>query len=159
MTVSIGLGEILSLVVGWVGLGQSADGFGWVGSHKMDPWTTLQQIIQLYVQPRTSAVNILILSVFAAERCAAAPLLLSAPAAGTRRRCRSISPVCRALSSKPAGHRCCCRSMGHTYGGRTEGRVWRMDARPFYRPCSAYYAGSVNYPEVLNRVTIPIKCY
>jgi len=36
MTVSIGLGEILSLVVGWVGLGQSADGFGWVGSQK---WT------------------------------------------------------------------------------------------------------------------------
>jgi len=27
--------------VGWVGLGQSADGLGWIGSHKMDPWTTL----------------------------------------------------------------------------------------------------------------------
>jgi len=27
--------------LGWVGLGQSADGLGWVGSHKMDPWTTL----------------------------------------------------------------------------------------------------------------------
>jgi len=25
--------------VGWVGLGQSADGLGWIGSHKMDPWT------------------------------------------------------------------------------------------------------------------------
>jgi len=25
----------------WVGLGQSADGLGWIGSHKMDPWTTL----------------------------------------------------------------------------------------------------------------------
>jgi len=22
-------------------LGQSADGLGWIGSHKMDPWTTL----------------------------------------------------------------------------------------------------------------------
>jgi len=22
-------------------LGQSADGLGWMGSHKMDPWTTL----------------------------------------------------------------------------------------------------------------------
>jgi len=33
MTVSIGLGL--------VGLGQSADALGWVGSHKMDPWTTL----------------------------------------------------------------------------------------------------------------------
>jgi len=27
--------------VGWVGLGQSADGLGWIGSHRMDPWTTL----------------------------------------------------------------------------------------------------------------------
>ena len=47
MTVSIGLGrfwvQTFSLVVGFVGLGQSADGFGWVGSHKMDPWTTLGQ--------------------------------------------------------------------------------------------------------------------
>jgi len=33
--------QIFSLVVGWVGLGQSADGLSWVGSHKMDPWTTL----------------------------------------------------------------------------------------------------------------------
>jgi len=52
------------------------------------------------VQPRPSAVNTT-LPVFAAERRAAAPLLLSAPAAGT---CRSISPAGRALSSKPAGH-------------------------------------------------------
>jgi len=29
------------LVVGWVGLSQSVDGLGWIGSHKMDPWTTL----------------------------------------------------------------------------------------------------------------------
>ena len=29
------------IVVGRVGLGQSADGLGWIGSHKMDPWTTL----------------------------------------------------------------------------------------------------------------------
>jgi len=28
-------------VAGWVGLGQSNDGLGWIGSHKMDPWTTL----------------------------------------------------------------------------------------------------------------------
>ena len=26
----------------WVGLGQSADGLGWIGSHKMDQWTTLR---------------------------------------------------------------------------------------------------------------------
>jgi len=36
--------QFLSLVVGWVGLGQSADGLGWVGSHKMDPWTTLDGV-------------------------------------------------------------------------------------------------------------------
>ena len=29
------------VVLGWVGLGQSADGLGWIGSHKIDPWTTL----------------------------------------------------------------------------------------------------------------------
>ena len=28
----------------WVGLGQSDDGLGWIGSHKMDPWTTLISI-------------------------------------------------------------------------------------------------------------------
>ena len=37
-----------------------------------------------------------------------------------------------ALSSKPAGHHCCCRSMGQT------------DAQPLYRPCSAYYIGNGN---------------
>jgi len=31
----------LLAVLGWVGLGQLADGLGWIGSHKMDPWTTL----------------------------------------------------------------------------------------------------------------------
>ena len=41
----------LLVVLGWVGLdpnfstcsglGQSADGLGWIGSHKMDPWTVL----------------------------------------------------------------------------------------------------------------------
>jgi len=33
--------QIFPLVKGWIGLGQSADGLGWIGSHKMDPWTTL----------------------------------------------------------------------------------------------------------------------
>ena len=31
----------LLVVLGWVGLGQSADGLGWIRSHKMEPWTTL----------------------------------------------------------------------------------------------------------------------
>jgi len=50
----VGLGPIFSLIVGWVGLGQSADGMGWVGSHKMDPWTTLVEIGQ--VKGKTSKV-------------------------------------------------------------------------------------------------------
>ena len=33
--------EIFQFIVGWVRLGQSADGLGWIGSHKMDPWATL----------------------------------------------------------------------------------------------------------------------
>jgi len=31
----------LLIVLGSVGLGQSADGLGWIRSHKMDPWTTV----------------------------------------------------------------------------------------------------------------------
>jgi len=49
---------------------------------------------------RVIAVNTTLLA-FAAERCAAAPLLLSASDCY-----RSISPVRRALSSKPAARRC-----------------------------------------------------
>jgi len=45
MTVSIGLGRVgskfFSLLMGWVGFGQSANGLGWVGSHKMDPGTIM----------------------------------------------------------------------------------------------------------------------
>ena len=36
--------QLFPLVVGSVGFGQSADGLGWIGSHKMDPWTTLIQL-------------------------------------------------------------------------------------------------------------------
>ena len=46
----------------------------------------------------------------AAERRAAAPLLLGAGA----RRCRSICPARTALSSKPAARRCCGRMTGKT---------------------------------------------
>jgi len=39
----IGLGRVGSIFfhLRWVVLGQSADGLGWIGSHKMDQWTTL----------------------------------------------------------------------------------------------------------------------
>ena len=53
---------------------------------------------------------------FAAERRAAAPLLLSAGACSNR----SICPAHRVLSSKPAARQCCGRSMGQT-DGRTDG--------------------------------------
>ena len=60
------------------------------------------------------------LPAFAAERRAAAPWLLSMPAAVqlvcSASSCRSICPARRALSSKPAGHHCCCISMGWTDG-------------------------------------------
>ena len=39
--------------MGLVGLGQSADGLGRVGSHKMDPWTTLSD-----VSPSEQAVEV-----------------------------------------------------------------------------------------------------
>jgi len=52
------------------------------------------------------------LPAFAAERRAAAPLLLGPDS----RRCRSIFPARTALSSKPAARRCCCRSVEQTDG-------------------------------------------
>jgi len=57
------------------------------------------------------------LPAYAAERRAAVPSLLGAGA----RRCRSISPARTALSSKPAGHLCWCRTMGQTDGRRLDG--------------------------------------
>jgi len=50
---------------------------------------------------------------FAAERRAAAPLLVSA------RRCRSIVSAHTALSSKPAARHGCGRTMGRTDGRTT----------------------------------------
>jgi len=71
------------------------------------------------------------LPAFASERRVAACCWASAPATvGGSAHSRT------ALSSKPAARRCCCRSMGQTDG--------LTDARPFHRPCSAYYAGSVS---------------
>jgi len=49
---------------------------------------------------------------------------------------RSMSPARGALSSKPTGRRCFCRSIGQR---RTDGRT---DARSFNRPCTAYGSAS-----------------
>jgi len=50
--------------------------------------------------------------------------------------CRSISPVCRALSSTPAGRRCCCRPTGQTDR--------RTDARALHRPIQRQQVRQVN---------------
>ena len=76
------------------------------------------------------------------------PAACTAPAAVDRSLAR------RALSSKPAGRRCCCRSMGQTDG--------RTDARPLHRPCCAGSANnnrksSTKYGEVLTSST-PLLC-
>jgi len=87
-----------------------------------------------------SAVNVT-LPTFAAERRAAAPLLLSA---GTRR-CRSIRPVCGVRSSKPVARRSGCRMMGRT-GGRSP------DVDPYQHTIRAV---SVNvYNVVVNEVVV-----
>ena len=45
----VGLGPNFSTCSG---LGQSADGLGWIGSHKIDPWTTLRCIALQFVAVR-----------------------------------------------------------------------------------------------------------
>jgi len=71
-----------------------------------------EQQERVCVQHSTAAVNMTLLA-FAAERRAAAPLLLGA------RRCRSICPARAPPSSKPAASCCSGRQMGHTDGHRT----------------------------------------
>jgi len=63
------------------------------------------------------------LPAFATERRAAASLLLSAPGTRYRRLQLSIdiSHSHGVQQQKPAGHRCCCRTMGQT-DGRTPDR-------------------------------------
>ena len=54
LLVVLGSVQIFPLVVGWVGFGQSADGLGWIGSHKMDPWTTQRcrpYVAQRHLEP------------------------------------------------------------------------------------------------------------
>ena len=78
------------------------------------------------------------------SRSSAPSMTLAAFAAKRRLQPAGIPAVDRyllqtpALSSKPTGRRCCCRSMGL---GRTDGRT---DTRPLHRPLSAYYTGGVN---------------
>jgi len=79
---------------------------------------------------------------FAAERRAAAPLLLGA------RRCRSISPARRAHSSKPAARRGC----GTRRNRQTDRRTDRRTPYRYIDP-AAYYASSVNRQIILYGAT------
>jgi len=84
---------------------------------------------QVCVQPH-STVNVT-LPAFDTERRAAAPLPPSAGACY-----RSIGPISCPHSARPANPPHASAAVDR----------WdrRTDARPFHRPCSAYYAGSVN---------------
>jgi len=97
--------------------------------------------VAVCVQLPTSAVNV-ILPVFAAERHAAA-LWCGATAAERRRPPPlSIDISCSDGIWQQTRHSC----------GQTTGQTdheW-MDARPFHRPCSAYYTNSVKNEIKLN---------
>jgi len=88
-------------------------------------WRFSVTLTLVFVKPLPSALNMKI-PAFAAE-CRRLQ--------HAARSCRSISLAPRALSSKPAGRRCCWQSTGQTDR--------RTDAQPLHRPYSDYYAGSV----------------
>jgi len=83
----------------------------------------------------TSAVNVTLLAIAAAAPCC-------------NYCCQSIAPACTVLSSKPAA-RC-----GWMIGQTDKQTDAEMDVRPFHRPCSTYYATSVNNAM---KVIIPVK--
>jgi len=89
----------------------------------------------LRVQPPTSAVDVTLLA-FAAERRAAAPLLL-----GTRRPPLSIN-ISRPHGAQQQTRRTPQRLRSNDGTGKQTDR--QTDTRPFHRPCSAYHAISVN---------------
>jgi len=80
------------------------------------------------------------------SRSSAPSMTLAAFAAQRRLQPAGIPAVDRyllqtpALSSKPTGRRCCCRSVGLSLR-RTDGRT---DTRPLHRPLSACYTGGLN---------------
>jgi len=90
----LGWVQIFALVLGSVGLAQSADGLGWIESHKMDPWTTLCWVyatVEEAVRPSHQSTATTVASGFAAERPAsrryrstAAGAALQAPALSSK---------------------------------------------------------------------------
>jgi len=69
----IGLGRVGSNFftcsgLGWVALGHSADGLGWIGSHKMDPWTTLLHRFEHVCVQRPAYADYMALPAFAPAR-------------------------------------------------------------------------------------------
>jgi len=111
-TVQLGVGHLFSIVAALLS-GSVIILLPWIVMSFYDK--------QVYVEPPPSGISMTV-PAFAAEH-------RRAPAARCSYRYLLQTP---ALSSKPAGRRCCCRSMGRT------------DVGPLHRPCSAYYAGSVN---------------
>ena len=79
--------------------------------HQICISTNKYHTVQTRGQPPPSAVNVT-LPAFAAERRAAAPAAQHLKRGA--RNYRSISPAPMALSSKPTGRRCCCRSTGQS---------------------------------------------
>jgi len=80
------------------------------------------------VQPRPSVVN-MTLPAFAAERHAAAPLLLRHPSCRVRAApATAVSCRLRAQQQTRRTRRCCCPSMGQT-DGQTDGRTDRQTDR------------------------------
>jgi len=64
----------VSSTVSCIGLGQSADGLGWIGSHKMDRWTTLMcrdgvMVSALGRRLKRSRVRLLVLCFQVAHMC------------------------------------------------------------------------------------------
>ena len=50
--VELGWVEIFKIQLCWIGLGQPGDGLGWIGSHKMNPWTALVSLLAVtYMAP------------------------------------------------------------------------------------------------------------
>ena len=84
--------QIFALVLGSVGLAQSADGLGWIESHKMDPWTTLCWVyatVEESVRPSHQSTATTVASGFAERPASRRYRSTAAVAAGESGQCQS----------------------------------------------------------------------